>query len=241
MTKPIQAYILSYKGNEVMATRLEKQLKARGFPHVEIVYAPDMAKQGYRRNRVVYHTFQKYLLPRAMSQDKDIMVFEDDADVYSPYSKYQELAQKAPMNRIAWWKDVKSKGKTDFLVGSTIVSYKRSFLDKFKEKMDKTQEQHIDGFLTKKFEEGKDWIKEDNKGFGGTVSHKSYIFDDEFRKGNKGADAPSNLVIEDVPVGYKLPAGGKEAVDGYKPPKVPEKQVPVKPKIVKIKKKVKPI
>lgn len=223
MSKELQSYILSYKGNEVMATRLAKQLKDRGFPHVEIVYAPDMAKQGYRRNRVVYHTFKNYLLPRALAQDKDTLVFEDDADVYSPYSKYKELAAKAPMNRIAWWKDVKSKGKTDFLVGSTIVSYKRPFLDTVKEKMDKFPEQHIDGFLTKKFEEGKDWIREENKGFGGTVSHKSYIFDDEFRKGNKGSDAPADYVIADVPVGYELPAGGKEAVEGYKPPKEKKK------------------
>ena len=44
------------------------------------------------------------------------------------------------MNRIAWWKDVKSKGKTDFLVGSTIVSYKRAFLgDEFKKKWIKVQ------------------------------------------------------------------------------------------------------
>ena len=94
MSKELQSYILSYKGNETMATRLAAQLKERGFPHVEIVYAPDMAKEGYRRNRVVYHTFHKYLLPRALAQDKDVMVFEDDADVYSPYSKYKELAAK---------------------------------------------------------------------------------------------------------------------------------------------------
>lgn len=224
MSKELQSYILSYKGNETMATRLAAQLKERGFPHVEIVYAPDMAKEGYRRNRVVYHTFHKYLLPRALAQDKDVMVFEDDADVYSPYSKYKELAAKAPMNRIAWWKDVKSKGKTDFLVGSTIVSYKRAFLgDEFKKKMDKGPEQHIDGFLTKKFEEGKDWIKEPDKGYGGTVSHKSYIFDDEFRKGNKALDTPTDYSIPDVPVGYELPAGGKEAVTGYKPPKEKKK------------------
>jgi len=219
MSKELQSYILSYKGNEVMATRLAKQLKERGFPHIEIVYAPDMAKEGYRRNRVVYHTFKKYLLPTALSQDKDVIIFEDDADIYSPYSKYKELASKAPMNRIAWWKNVKAKGKTDFLVGSTVVSYKRALLDTVKERMDKFPEQHIDGFLTKKFEEGKEWIKEDDKGFGGTVSHKSYIFDDEFRKGNTAKDTPKGYKIPDITVGYELPAGGKEAVQGYKPPK----------------------
>tara|TARA_R100000353_G_scaffold19770_3_gene18129 strand:- start:3241 stop:3876 length:636 start_codon:yes stop_codon:yes gene_type:complete len=199
----LNAYILSYKGNEKMATRLKRQLTEKGFPSVKIVYAPDMAESGMRRNRVVYHTFHKYLLPEMMKSDKDVIYFEDDADIYSPYSKYKELASKAPMNRIAWWKKVMAKGKIDYLVGSTIISFKKSFLPTLKERMDKTREQHIDGFFTKKFKEGDEWIFEPDFGYGGTVSHDSYIMKDEFRKGQTGSDAPSGYSVPEVKAGFK--------------------------------------
>ena len=52
----LNAYILSYIGNEAMAERLERQLSERGFPNIQIVYAHDCAATGMRRNRVVYHT-----------------------------------------------------------------------------------------------------------------------------------------------------------------------------------------
>ena len=186
-----------------MAQRLEAQLKEKGFPHVEIVYAPDMAKEKMKRSKVVFHTFKKYLLPKLEASTRDNIVFEDDADIYSPYSKYKELAKKWPMNRIAWWKLENSKGIPSFLAGSTIVSYKKSFIPKLKEMMEKSREQHIDGFLTKKFEWKKDWDYEPKYGFGGTVSHDSYIMGDKFRKGQKGSDAPADHEIPTVTAGFK--------------------------------------
>ena len=56
------------------------------------------------------------------------------------------------MNRIAWWRKEMSKGKPSYLAGSTIISFKKSFIPKLKELMDKSRVQHIDGFFTKKFE-----------------------------------------------------------------------------------------
>tara|TARA_Y100000401_G_scaffold116606_1_gene122804 strand:+ start:1157 stop:1852 length:696 start_codon:yes stop_codon:yes gene_type:complete len=199
----LNAYILSYKGNEAMATRLAKQLEEKGFPHIKIVYAPDMAKEGMARNQVVFHTFREYVLPLLEKSKRDTIVFEDDADIYSPYSKYKELAKKHPMNRIAWWKLNRSKGKPQFLVGSTIVSYRKDFIPKLAEVMRKSRPQHIDGFLTKKFEWTKDWDFEPAFGFGGTTSHHSYIMGDEFRKGQTGSDAPAGYVIPEETAGFK--------------------------------------
>tara|TARA_R100001594_G_scaffold144814_1_gene194361 strand:- start:3674 stop:4366 length:693 start_codon:yes stop_codon:yes gene_type:complete len=199
----LNAYILSYKGNEAMATRLAKQLEEKGFPHIQIVYAPDMAKEGMARNKVVFHTFREYVLPLLEKSNRDTIVFEDDADIYSPYSKYKTLAKKHGMNRIAWWKMNRSKGKPDFLVGSTIVSYRKDFIPTLAEVMRKSRPQHIDGFLTKKFEWQKDWDFEPNFGFGGTTSHDSYIMGDEHRKGQTGSDAPKDYVIPVETAGFK--------------------------------------
>ena len=199
----LQAYILSYTGNEPMAKRLEKQLNDKGFPLVKIVYAPDMAAEGYKRNKVVFHTFLNYLLPLMEAQGRDTIVLEDDADIHSSYATYKALAMKMPMNRIAWWKICRAKGVPSFLVGSTIVSYKKSFIPKLAEVMRKSTEQHIDGFLTKKFEFKKDWDFEPNYGTGGTISHKSYIIGGEFRKGQTGTDAPKGYVIPEQKAGFK--------------------------------------
>tara|TARA_R100000700_G_C3163533_1_gene139086 strand:+ start:325 stop:981 length:657 start_codon:yes stop_codon:yes gene_type:complete len=201
--KELNAYILSYEGNEAMANRLKTQLEEKGFPHIEIVYAPDMAKIGMKRSKVVFHTFKTYLLPKLEASKRDNIVFEDDADIHSPYSKYKELAKKMPMNRIAWWKKETSKGIPSFLAGSTIVSYKKSFIPKLKEVMEKSRDQHIDGFLTKKFEWKKDWDFEPNKGYGGTTSHHSYIMSNEFRKGQTGMDAPEGYEIPTETAGFK--------------------------------------
>ena len=200
----LNAYILSYKGNEVMAERLERQLIERGFPYIQIVYAHDCAETGMRRNRVVYHTFKTYLLPLMERSERDTIVFEDDADVYSEYSKYKILAKKMPMNRIAWWGSLnKSKGVPRFVVGSTIVSYKKSFIPKFAKQMRKSVEQHIDGWLSKAFEWKKDWDYEPNKGYGGTISHESYILGNEYRPGLLGSDAPQDHKIDDITAGFK--------------------------------------
>jgi hypothetical protein len=234
----LQAYILSYKGNEPMAQRLETQLKERGFPLIKIVYAPDMAAQEYKRNKVVFHTFREYLLPLMEAQNRDTIVFEDDADVLSSYQTYKALAMKMPMNRIAWWKMNKAKGVPSFLVGSTIVSYKKSFIPKLASVMKKSTEQHIDGFLTKKFEFKKDWDFEPNFGTGGTISHKSYIMEGEFRKGQTGTDAPTGYKIPEQKAGFK----GAEPVVKFKKLikklKEPELPVPVKfKKLIKNQKK----
>lgn len=200
----LNAYILSYEGNEVMATRLERQLKQRGFPHVRIVYAPDMAKTKMRRNRVVFHTFKTYLLPILEQSKRDTIVFEDDADVYSPYSLYQKLASKWPMNRISQWGAFeKEKGKPKFIVGSTIVSYKKSFIPRLATQMRKDVEQHIDGWLAKKFKWKEEYDVEPKKGFGGTVSHHSYILNNTFREGLKGSDAPAGYKIPVIRAGFK--------------------------------------
>lgn len=200
----LNAYILSYKGNELMATRLEKQLKERGFPHVQIVYAPDMAAQGMRRSRVVFHTFKNYLLPILEKSKRDTIVFEDDADVYSPYSLYKKLAAKFPMNRISQWGGLnKIKGIPQFVVGSTIVSYKKAFIPRLAAQMKKDKEQHIDGWLTKKFKWKEEWDVEPKKGFGGTISHHSYILDNTYRKGLPGSDAPKGYSIPEIRAGFK--------------------------------------
>ena len=200
----LNAYILSYIGNEAMAERLERQLSERGFPNIQIVYAHDCAATGMRRNRVVYHTFKTYLLPLLERSERDTIVFEDDADVYSEYSVYKALSQKMPMNRIAWWGSLnKQKGIPRFVVGSTIVSYKKSFIPKFAAQMRKSVEQHIDGWLSKAFEWKKDWDYEPNKGFGGTISHESYILGNSFRPGLLGCDAPKDHIIVDIRAGFK--------------------------------------
>ena len=199
----ITSFILSYKGNEVMAMRLVEQLQEQGFPNVCIVYAPDMSQSGYKRNRVVYHTFKNYLLPKMVEAQTDCIVFEDDADIYSPFSKYEELTKKWNMNRIAWWKMCRAKGVPSFCVGSTIVSYKKEFIPRLNDEFQKGREQHIDGFLTKKFKYGEDWMEEAKFGFGGTCSHYSYILNDEFRKGNLGSDAPRGYTPPTIEVGYK--------------------------------------
>tara|TARA_R100000654_G_scaffold74394_1_gene108652 strand:+ start:822 stop:1415 length:594 start_codon:yes stop_codon:yes gene_type:complete len=186
-----------------MAERLRDQLTEKGFPNIEIVYAPDMAKEGMKRSKVVYHTFHKYLLPKMETSELDTIYFEDDADIHSPYSKYKELASKVPMNRIAWWRKEMSKGKPSYLAGSTIISFKKSFIPKLKELMDKSRVQHIDGFFTKKFEYKKDWDFEPNKGYGGTTSHHSYIMNNEFRKGQTGMDAPKDYEIPTETAGFK--------------------------------------
>jgi hypothetical protein len=198
----MKSFILSYVGNEVMATRLERQLIEKGFPAPLIIYAPDMASEGYKRNRVVFHTFKKYLLPELVKCEDDTIVFEDDADIYSDYDIYARLASKWNMNRIAWWKMNKVKGIPSFCVGSTIVSYKKEFITRLAEEFKKGREQHIDGFLTKKFKWKEDWDYEPNFGYGGTVSHYSYIMNDEFREGNKGSDAPKDYIVPKVDVGY---------------------------------------
>ena len=54
----MRTYVLSYKGNEPMAKRLEKQLKTAGFPNVEVVYGPDQSKVNMKPNEVVYHNFK---------------------------------------------------------------------------------------------------------------------------------------------------------------------------------------
>ena len=203
MSDELNAYILSYKGNESMAKRLEKDLKEKGFPHVKIVYAPDMSKSGMKRSKVVFHTFREFLLPLLEKSKRDNIVFEDDADIYSPYSKYKELAKKFPMNRISWWKKETSKGIPSFLAGSTIVSYKKSFIPKLAEVMKKKTPQHIDGFLTKNFLWKTDWDFEPNHGYGGTTSHDSYIMKDSFRKGQLGMDAPAGHVIPTETAGFK--------------------------------------
>lgn len=201
--KQLSTFILSYKGNEEMAERLVWQLNDQGFPSATVVYAPDMSKVEYKRSRVVYHTFKNYLLPKMIEADNDCLVFEDDADIYSPYSKYVELADKWGMNRIAWWKMNRAKGVPSFCVGSTIVSYKKEFITRLKTEFDKGREQHIDGFLTKKFKWKEDWDFEPNFGFGGTCSHYSYILEDKFRKGNVGSDAPRGYTPPTVKTGYK--------------------------------------
>ena len=200
----LNAYILTYEGNESMAIRLEKQLRERGFPHVRIVYAPDMAKTGMRRSRVVFHTFKNYLLPLLEKSTRDTIVFEDDADVYSPYSLYQKLASKWPMNRISQWGAFeKEKGKPKFLVGSTIVSYKKAFIPRFAAQMRKDREQHIDGWLAKKFKWKEEWDVEPKKGFGGTISHHSYILNNTYREGALGSDAPKGYKIPVIRAGFK--------------------------------------
>ncbi len=195
-------FILSYQGNEKMAERLKKQLIYYNFPNVEIVYAPNMALQNYKRSAVVFHTFKNYLLPRMIESDNDCIVFEDDADIQSDYEEYARCADRMPMMRLAWWKMNRVKGIPSFLVGSTIVSYKKSFINKFAETMKKSREQHIDGFLTKKFVWREDWDYLDNYGLGGTVSHKSYIMNDEFRKGQVGSDASKDYQIPVIEAGY---------------------------------------
>ncbi len=195
-------FILSYQGNEKMAERLKKQLIHYNFPNVEIVYAPNMALQNYKRSAVVFHTFKNYLLPRMIESDNDCIVFEDDADIQSDYLEYAKCAVHMPMMRLAWWKMNRVKGIPSFLVGSTIVSYKKSFINKFAETMKKSREQHIDGFLTKKFVWKEDWDYLENYGLGGTVSHKSYIMNDEFRKGQVGTDASKDYQIPVIEAGY---------------------------------------
>ena len=197
-------FILSYVGNEKMAEMLKKRLKYYNFPNVEIVYAPDMAQQNYKRSAVVFHTFKNYLLPRMLNQKNDCIVFEDDADVHTDYSEYALCAEKMPMMRLSWWKMNRVKGIPSFLVGSTIVSYKKSFINKLAETMNKSREQHIDGFLTKKFVWKEDWDYLPSYGLGGTISHKSYIMNDEFRKGQTGTDAPKEYIIPVIEAGYKL-------------------------------------
>ena len=219
----LNAYILSYKGNEVMATRLERQLKERGFPHVRIVYAPDMAESGMARNKVVFHTFRKYLLPLLEASKRNNIVFEDDADVYSPYSVYKKLADKWPMNRISQWGSLnKLKGIPQFVVGSTIVSYKKSFIPRLAAQMRKDREQHIDGWLTKKFKFKEEWDVEPNKGYGGTISHHSYILGNSFRPGLLGSDAPKGYDIPAIEAGFKR---GVKAEGDDKPKQVRKKKV----------------
>ena len=203
----LNAYILSYKGNEVMATRLERQLKERGFPHVKIVYAPDMAVSNMKRNKVVYHTFKEYLLPLLEASKRNNIVLEDDADVYSPYSVYKNVVDKGlPMNRISWWKKETAKGIPSFLAGSTIVGYKKSFIPRLAKSMRSHIAQHIDGWLTKKFKWKEEWDYEPKKGYGGTVSHGSYILN-SYRPGQLGNDAPKGYVIPAVEAGFDK--GGK--------------------------------
>jgi hypothetical protein len=194
----MRTYILSYKGNEKMARRLEKQLQQAGFPNIETVYAPDMAKVNKKPNEVVYHTFKTYLLPKMEKHKDDVIYFEDDADITSPYKKYKEMADKGKLSRISYWQYQKN-----FIGGSTAVGFKREIIPKLAEEMRKRKEQHIDGFFTKfgnKLPEGDHYVAPKNERLGGTISHESYIEEGRMREGYRGSD-------------QKDPKTGKE---GYK-------------------------
>jgi hypothetical protein len=217
----MRTYVLSYKGNESMAKRLEKQLKTAGFPNVEVVYGPDLSKNATKPNEVVYKNFKDHLLPKAEASKDDFIYFEDDADITSPYSKYKEQFDKGKLTRISYWKPQKH-----FIVGSTAVGFNKDIVPDLAREMRKKKDQHIDGFFTKfgnKLPEGQHYMVPKAESLGGTISHESYIMEGEFRQGYRGGDQGGfKLKAPDKPY---MEAGFVKKSDGkYKP--ATEAQVP---------------
>lgn len=182
----MRTYVLSYKGNEPMARRLEKQLHTAGFPNIEVIYGPDQSKVGMKPNEVVYHNFKHHLLPRAKATGDHFIYFEDDADITSPYNKYKEHFDKGKLSRLSYW-----KGQKHFIVGSTAVGFHKDIVPALSAEMEKKKDQHIDGFFTKfgnKLPEGQHYVIDKNERLGGTISHESYIEEGRMREGYRGAD-----------------------------------------------------
>ena len=209
----MRTYVLSYKGNEKMGERLRKQLNTAGFPNVEVVYAPDLSKQGTKPNEVVYKNFKEHLLPKAEASKDDFIYFEDDADITSPYSKYKEQFDKGKLTRISYWKPQKH-----FVVGSTAVGFNKDIVPALAADMRKKKDQHIDGFFTKfgnKLPEGQHYVVPKKETLGGTISHESYIMDGEFRQGYRGGDQGGFKLK--APTKPYLQAGITKKSEKYKP------------------------
>lgn len=215
----MRTYVLSYKGNEPMARRLEKQLHTAGFPNIEVIYGPDQSKVGMKPNEVVYHNFKHHLLPRAKATGDHFIYFEDDADITSPYNKYKEHFDKGKLSRLSYW-----KGQKHFIVGSTAVGFHKDIVPALAADMEKKKDQHIDGFFTKfgnKLPEGQHYVIDKKERLGGTISHESYIMEGEFRQGYRGSDQTG----ADGKTGFKLKAPDKPYLqagftkksDKYKP------------------------
>ena len=188
-------FILSYKGNEKMAERLEKQLTEQDFPNIKIIYAPDCSTNKMKPNKVVYHTFKNYLLTEAEKAGEDFVYFEDDADITSHYSVYQRYF-KGKIARLSYWKLQKH-----FIVGSTCIWFSQDFIPVLAEQMKKKMEQHIDGFFTKlgnTLADGEHYVIPKQEMLGGTITHESYIMDGEMRTGYRVGDQGGFKLVDDT-------------------------------------------
>lgn len=177
-------FIISYKGNEEQADRLLLQLKEAGFPNITVINPlPSCDKIGIAKTKIVFYTFKKYILPRLIAFKDDCIIFEDDADIKSPYSLYFHHFQKGLLSRLSWWK-IQTK---NYIGGATCVGIDKRLIHRLNIAIHKARPQHWDRFLSTfgyNLDEGEHYVIEKEKRLGGTTTHYSPIIG-EVREGYK--------------------------------------------------------